>query len=118
MKDQNIYILTIRDSIQRIYEYTEGYDLNAFLEDNKTQDAVIRNIEIIGQAVKDFGVQNLLQNFPDVPWQQITGMRNIIAHEYLGIDMTITWEVVNTSLSPLEHAIAEMVRELEEPGGS
>ena len=110
MKDRNVYILTVHDCIQRIKEYTVGYNLDAFLKDHKTQDAVIRNIEVIGQAVKDFGVENLLHDFPDVPWEQVAGMRNIIAHEYLGIDMTIAWEVVDAHLLSLEHAIMEMVQ--------
>ena len=112
MKNRNVYILTIRDCIQRIKEYTTGYDLDAFLKDYKTQDAVIRNIEVIGQAVKDFGAEDLLKDYPKVPWQQVAGMRNIIAHEYLGLDMVITWEVVDSHINPLEHAIIEMIAKM------
>ena len=112
-----VCILTIRDCIQRIKEYTIGYDKDTFLKDHKTQDAVIRNIEVIGQAVKDYGVADLLHDFPEVPWLQIAGMRNIIAHEYLGIDMIITWEVVDAQIDSLEHAISKkvtMIGDIEE----
>ncbi len=80
MKQRKIYALAIYDCIQRIHEYTDGYDVDAFTKDYKTQDAVVRNLEIIGQAVKDYGVDHA----PNVPWSQVAGMRNIIAHEYLG----------------------------------
>jgi len=113
MKDRNIYILVIRDCISRIRKYTKDYDKNSFLKDFKTQDATIRNIEIIGQAVKDYGIEDLLNDYPDVPWQQVAGMRNIIAHEYLGIDMEITWEVINVHLNLMEQHIIEMASTIE-----
>ena len=112
MKEQAVYLLTMYDCIQRIKEYTAGLPLAAFLEDQKTQDAVIRNIEVIGQAAKDFGIEDLAQDRPDVPWKQIAGMRNIIAHEYFGIDMTITWQVVEEHLPTLETAIADVAKRM------
>ncbi len=94
MKQRKIYALAIYDCIQRINEYIDGYDVDAFIKDYKTQDAVVRNLEIIGQAVKDYGVDHLTDHAPNVPWSQVAGMRNIIAHEYLGVDMVIVWETV------------------------
>ena len=113
MKDRKIYILTIRDCIERIKEYTTGYDQNTFLKDHKTQDAVIRNIEVIGQAVKDFGVEDLMNDYPEVPWHQVAGMRNIIAHEYLGLDMIITWEVIDMHLHLLEDAVKNILSTMQ-----
>jgi uncharacterized protein with HEPN domain len=66
-----------------------------------------------GQAVKDFGTNDLMQDRPDLPWKQIAGMRNIIAHEYLGIDMTIAWEVVEIHIAPLKNAITDLAKEME-----
>ena len=85
MKDRLVYIAAALDSIELIQSYTAGYDLSGFLDDRKTQDAVIRNLEIIGQALKDFGIESLLTIIPAMPWRQIAGMRNILAHEYLGV---------------------------------
>jgi len=62
--------------------------------------------EIIGQAVKDYGVDHA----PNVPWSQVAGMRNIIAHEYLGVDMVIVWETVKWNLPQLESAIIELTQ--------
>lgn len=67
MKNDLVYIATALECIDLIKSYTAGYQLDDFLEDRKTQDAVIRNLEIIGQALKDFGVELLEQHNPDVP---------------------------------------------------
>lgn len=107
MKDKSLYILHALDCIERIEKYTiEG--VSAFLEDDKTQDAVIRNIEIIGQCIKDYGVQNLVGIYPDVPWKQISNMRNILAHEYLGVDLNLIWEVVEKHLIPLKNILNQL----------
>lgn len=113
MKDRGIYLLTVFDSIQRIGDYTAGMSMPNFLEDRKTQDAVIRNIEIIGQAIKDFGVEDLVRDWPDIPGQPIVGMRNVVAHEYLGIDMEITWQVVAVHPPVLMEALKDVARQLE-----
>ncbi|MEQ1530143.1 MAG: HepT-like ribonuclease domain-containing protein [Methylococcales bacterium] len=94
MKDRFIFIAAALESIGLIQSYTEGYDLEAFLADRRTQDAVIRNLEIIGQSLKDFGVESLLAGQPNMPWREIAGMRNVLAHEYLGIDVVMVWETV------------------------
>ena len=77
-KDRTVYIRHIYDCIGWIKEYVQdGKD--AFFEDHKTQDAVIRNLEVIGQAVKDFGTESLTASHPDAPWQQIAATRNTIS---------------------------------------
>lgn len=84
MKDDRVYLWHIRDCIERIVDYTrEGRD--AFLNDPKTQDAVIRNLEIIGEAVKNVS-EDLKKFYPDIPWPRIAGMRDRMIHEYFGLD--------------------------------
>ncbi|PLX99521.1 MAG: DUF86 domain-containing protein [Desulfuromonas sp.] len=80
-----------------------------FLADRKTQDAVIRNLEIIGQALKDFGVDSLEEASPEMPWRQITAMRNVLAHEYLDVDMALVWETLATQLDTLRHALNKVI---------
>ena len=87
MKDRFIFIAAALESIELIQSYTQDYDLKSFLNDRKTQDAVIRNLEIIGQAIKDFGIETLLENQPNIAWREIAGMRNVLAHEYLGVNI-------------------------------
>ncbi len=109
MKDRFIFIAAALESIELIQSYTAGYDLESFLADRKTQDAVIRNLEIIGQALKDFGVETLLLNQPDMPWREIAGMRNVLAHEYLGVNIEMVWNTVQTHLDSLQHALESIM---------
>ncbi|MGZ8158469.1 MAG: HepT-like ribonuclease domain-containing protein [Methylobacter sp.] len=113
MKDRFIFIAAALESIELIQSYTTGYDLPRFLEDRKTQDAVIRNLEIIGQALKDFGVEQLLTVQPSIPWREIAGMRNVLAHEYLGVDPVMVWETVQTNLESLQQALEKMMMQNE-----
>lgn len=102
--DRSVYIRYIYDCIGYIEAYTEG-GKDEFFRDRKTQDAVIRNIEVIGQAVKDFSIDELMATDPQIPWSKIAGMRNILAHQYLGVDLVLIWEVVENHLPALKRII-------------
>ena len=108
MKDTVVFIAAALESIDLINSYTEGYQRDDFLADRKTQDAVIRNLEIIGQALKDYGVEILTKENPDIPWVQIAGMRNVLAHEYLGVDVVLIWETLLNHLNSLQQALEEI----------
>lgn len=111
MKDRFIFIAAALESIELIQSYTEGYDLTGFLADRKTQDAVIRNLEIIGQALKDFGIETLSAEQPNMPWREIAGMRNVLAHEYLGVDAVMVWETVQAHLDTLQQALETIMQQ-------
>ncbi|MDO3379717.1 HepT-like ribonuclease domain-containing protein [Geoalkalibacter halelectricus] len=98
MKDRIVYLKTAIDCIARIQEYTQGYNLEDFLSDRKTQDAVIRNLEIIGQALKDYGLDNLTEMDATTPWHKVASLRNILAHEYLGVDLVLLWGTIEMHL--------------------
>lgn len=108
MKARYVYIATALECIELIKEYTSGYTMDGFLEDRKTQDAVIRNLEVIGQALKDYGIETLNTQKPHIPWAQIAGMRNILAHEYLGVDIVMVWHTVQRHLNELQLALKEL----------
>ena len=108
-RDRSVYILCIHDCIRRIEAYTQG-GRDEFFRDTKTQDAVIRNLEIIGQAVKDMGTDKLKTACADMPWEQIAGMRNILPHQYLGIDLQLAWGVVENDLPRLRKSILEIAQ--------
>ena len=111
-KDRSVYIKHIYDCICKIEQYTaDGRD--EFFSDHKTQDAVIRNLEVIGQAIKDFGVEDLIADHKDIPWNEISGMRNILAHQYLGVSINTTWAVIEKDLQPLKAAIQDVLKSLE-----
>ena len=110
MKDDRAYLLHVRDAIERIRSYTsEGRD--AFMADTRTQDAVIRNIEIIGEAVKRLSEDSRSRR-PDIPWSQIAGMRDVLIHHYFGVKLETVWEVVDQNLSPLRVAVEDVLANL------
>jgi uncharacterized protein with HEPN domain len=105
MKDKSVFIAVALDCIEAINSYVDGYTADDFLADRKTQDAVIRNLEVIGQALKDFGVDALADLDSEIPWSQICAMRNVLAHEYLGVDLVLIWETVHSQLEVLQQAL-------------
>ncbi len=97
------YLQHILDAIGNILEYTKGIDLTGFMTDRKTQDAVIRNLEVIGEACN-----NVTKNHPDfaaqhpaVPWSFAYEMRNALAHGYFTVDLAIVWQTIQNDLPPL-----------------
>lgn len=109
IKDRSVYIRHVYDCILRIKEYVQD-GKEAFFLDRKTQDAVIRNLEVIGQAVKDLDIDSLTVSHPDIPWQQIAGARNILAHQYLGVDVRLIWNIVEQHLPKLEKGIIQIAK--------
>lgn len=108
-KDKSIYVRHIYDCVARIKEYVQD-GKEVFLMDRKTQDAVIRNLEVIGQAVKDIGVEELSAIQPGVPWLQVAGARNILAHHYLGVDLKLVWSIIERDLPVLEEKIVALAK--------
>lgn len=109
MKDRIVYLTTAIDCIARIQEYTQGYSLENFLTDRKTQDAVIRNLELIGQAIKDYGLDDLMEKDAATPWHKVAGLRNVLAHEYLGVDQVLLWGTIEKHLKPLREVLEKIV---------
>lgn len=112
MKDDRVYCLHVRDAIHRILSYTaEGKD--AFLGDRKTQDAVLRNLEVIGEAVKRVS-ERVKRAHPEIPWRRVTGMRDKVIHGYFGVDLRLIWEVVERDLPSLDRTLEAILQELRE----
>ncbi len=112
MKTDRAYLLHIADAVRRILHYTiDGKD--TFLADTKTQDAVIRNIEIIGEAAKNLS-PDLKAASADVPWKQIAGMRDTLIHRYFGVKLELVWAVVERDLPRFRVRVEELLRGLAE----
>jgi uncharacterized protein with HEPN domain len=94
----------IREAIQRIDSYLKGMSYDGFMRDDRTQDAVIRNIEIVGEATKGLSESVREQN-PQIPWRRMAGMRDRLVHDYFGINLDIVWEVVATELPKVAAAL-------------
>lgn len=93
-RDHLLLIEDIRTALGRVIEYTQGKTLDSFLDDQKTMDAVTRNLEIVGEAARQLDVEHH-SSFPDVPWQQIIGLRHRIVHDYFGVDTQLIWEIAS-----------------------
>lgn len=108
MKDDQVYLQHIHDAIERIRGYTTG-GRAAFLASRQVQDAVVRNLEIIGEAVKHLST-TLREQHPDIPWQRVAGMRDELIHEYFGVDSQLVWNVVEQHLPPLLNKVDHLLR--------
>lgn len=111
-RDFRLYIDDILDAVDQIRIYTEGLDEPAFKKDRKTQDAVIRNLEIIGEAARSLP-QHVQESTPDVDWRKIRGLRNILIHEYFGVNLAIVWDIVENKLPVLESSCRNLTKNLE-----
>ena len=106
MKDPQVFLLHIKDAIERILRYAPA-DRAAFLANTMVQDAVIRNLEIIGEAVKQLPRADLQQH-SHIPWTRVAGMRDVLIHKYFGVDLETVWNVIQVDLPPLLQAIDKL----------
>lgn len=110
-------LLLLEDMLEaaiKIERYTKGLNLDLFLADDKTIDAVVRNFEIIGEAANrispDFRIQN-----PEIEWNRMRGFRNRIVHDYFGIDYQIVWEIIENKLPELHQQLVAVIETITNP---
>jgi uncharacterized protein with HEPN domain len=108
-----MYIEDILESIDKIERYINSLTYETFEKNDLVVDAVIRNIEIIGEASKNIP-ENVRGEYPKIPWKRIVGLRNIAIHEYFGVDLTIIWEIITKNLPETRSKIELMLESLEE----
>jgi uncharacterized protein with HEPN domain len=108
VKNDSVYLRHILDAIEQIYAYThEGEE--AFLRDTKTQDAVIRKFEIIGEATKRLS-EEIKSRRADISWRDVAGLRDVLIHNYMGVNLKRIWGVIKHNLPPLREAVEDLIR--------
>jgi uncharacterized protein with HEPN domain len=101
----------IQWAIDRAIEYTRGMTWENYLADYKTQDAVVHNLEILGEATKSLS-EEIRHQYPAIPWRNIAGTRDRLIHHYFGINQEIVWQITQQDLPQLKNQIAQLITEI------
>ena len=110
-RDPKLYLEDIVAACGRIREYVTGMSFDDFKDDQKTVDAVVRNLEVIGEAARamPWEIRNMT---PDVEWRKISGLRNVLIHEYFGVNLTILWDLVGNKIESLNTSCRRLLASL------
>ena len=109
-KDDSIFLKHMLDAINLIEEYLRDKDYDEFKNNRMLQDAVIREIEIIGEATKNLSME-FRNKHPNIPWRQIAGMRNKLIHGYFGVDVDAVWDTVMKDIPSLKEKLQKIIKE-------
>ena len=112
-RDWWMYLEDILECCEKIQRFTVGMTQADFQQDDRTYDAVVRNLEIIGEATKHIP-DDVRQMMPDIEWRKVAGLRDMLAHVYFGIDDNILWDVVENKTPELQRAVAAFLSSREE----
>jgi uncharacterized protein with HEPN domain len=111
LKEPRIFLEHILESILLIKQYTANLSKEEFVLSLQIQDAVIRRLEIVGEAVKNLPLE-FRNTYPTIPWRQIAGMRDILIHEYFGVDLNLTWKTIQKDILGLEQTIKKIIDDI------
>lgn len=105
-RDYTLFLEDILDAIQKIEDYTKDFSFEMFRNNNMVVDAVIRNFEVIGEAANHIP-KEIEKKYPNVEWKEAVGFRNVLIHDYFGIDVEAVWDTIKNNLPSLKKHIAE-----------
>ena len=112
-RGDKLYLKDISDSIRKIEKYTQNLNYNKFSNNLLIIDAVVRNLEIIGEASKNLSKEIKIL-YPEIPWQEMAGMRNKVIHEYFGVNLKIVWKTIKKRIPEVKPKIKEVFRKMNQ----
>ena len=112
-RNHRVYLLDMLKAIEKIERYTYGMGFSDFAKNELVQDAVLRNLELIGEAVKNIP-EEIKAEYPNVEWRKIAGLRDILIHAYFEVDLEIIWDVIRNKLPQLKSQISNILNELKD----
>lgn len=112
-RDFRVSLDDMAEALDKIMEYVDGISEAAFEKNTEKQDAVIRRIEVLGEAVKNIP-EHIRQKYPDIPWRSIAGMRDVVIHQYFGVTISLVWKVATSDAPFLREQIEKILQEEQE----
>jgi len=116
-RDLRLYVEDMLASIERIEQYTGGLDERSFLENTQAQDAVLRRLEVLGEAVKSIP-ESFRGQYPEIPWRNIAGLREVLIHQYFGVNLRRAWLVVKEDLPVLKDKLMRVHQDIQDDAGA
>ena len=110
------YLRDLLDAIEKIQDFIKDLDYEDFKKDDKTKFAVIRGLEIIGEATKHIS-EEVRVKYPEVPWKEMAGMRDVLAHDYFGVDEETVWLTAKNKIPQLKPSIEKILNEINDEKG-
>ena len=112
-RDIRLYIEDILESIDKIEEYVKEIDEKEFIKNTQIQDSVLRRLEVIGEAVKKIP-NNIRSSYKDIPWKNIAGLRDVLIHEYFGVNINRVWKLAKHDIYNLKQQILKVKKDIND----
>jgi uncharacterized protein with HEPN domain len=110
-RNEGLYLEDVQAACERVNKFTRGMSFDEFIQDDRTYHATLRNLEIIGEAIKNISGETKIK-YPQVKWRKIAGFRDIVAHDYFGVSDEIVWDVIQNEIPLLTEQIQGIIEDL------